>query len=129
MSSRLYGTEVQFFASYRVADIYAWGRAREGKCERAYEYIGDGDGKVVDIGEMTSDERALGFHQFFDNTSPVAHVEGYWERDDLRDVDEEDVLTLSERWSYCPENFDGYDMDIGPGLLGEFVLVPRSESA
>ena len=32
LSSRLYGTEVQFFANYRVADMYAWGRAREGKC-------------------------------------------------------------------------------------------------
>lgn len=116
-------TEVQYFSTNRIAEAHAWARARPHGLERAYAYLGESGVKVVDEGAQTAEERALGF-AFFDPTSPEAHADDYWERQDLTHVGEEHVMALAARWSVDPSSLGERDVDVGEGLLADFGEPP-----
>ena len=99
------GTEVQFFASHRVAEAHAWGRAAQGDLSRAYTYNGCNGEVQIDLGGRTPEENALG-HRFFHPSSPEANDDAYWERDDLRHANEEDVMAVAGAWSINPQSLE-----------------------
>lgn len=74
--------EVQAFFSYRTSDCYSWKKYVRGELVRAYTCLDN----IVDedYGELTPEERALGFDRF----SPDGSV---W-------PDEEDVLSIAAAW-------------------------------
>lgn len=104
--------DAQLFCSHRVADVYAWARAREGSIERAFAASPDD----VDwrMGKATAEEAA--FH-FFDPTCPEAATDAYWEREDLDHPGEEHVLVVARGWSLDPTTL-GEVEEVGVGLWG-----------
>ncbi|RZL40428.1 MAG: hypothetical protein EOP35_00905 [Rubrivivax sp.] len=108
--------EVQFFASHRVAEAHAWARATHGELARAYAYNGCQGEVQIDQGGQTADEIALG-HRFFNPAAPQASGDAYWERDDLRYPNEEDVMQVAGAWSVDPQSLealrDGFLADGG----------------
>ncbi len=104
--------DAQLFCSHRVADIYAWARAREGSIERAFAASPDD----VDwrMGKATPEE--AGF-RFFDPTCPEAATDAYWEREDLDHPGEEHVLVVARGWSLDPTTLGEVDEE-GVGLWG-----------
>lgn len=117
LAARL-GTMAQFFASHRVVELQAWGRATPDGVERAYMYVGESGETVLDLGPQTREEEALGF-RFFDSASPDADADGYWEREDLSLPDEESVMRLAAAWSVEPSTLPG-DLAPGGGLVGKY---------
>ena len=54
------GTEVQFFATYRVGELHRWARARDGRLVRSFGFRGE-DGEVTDWqGAPDAVEAAMG---------------------------------------------------------------------
>lgn len=104
--------ETQLFGSVRTSDSYLWARARNGKLLRLF-YEGDGNRRVE--GEPTEAEKAF---QFFDPSSPESEQPGYWERNDLRYVDETCVLEIAGKWSVDPSRLDQMNLAPALGLLG-----------
>ena len=93
LSARL-GAEVQFFATYRVAEQHRWARAVDGVLVRAFGYVGE-TGEVTSWGGDPDDtERAIGL--------PAALEE---ETDIL--VSEDDVMRVARVWSVDPTALDG----------------------
>jgi hypothetical protein len=89
------GTEVQFFATYRVAEAHRWQRAVDGVLVRAFGYVGE-TGEVTDWwGEPDEAEVAIGL--------PAGDSD---EGADIL-VSEEDVMRLAEAWSVDPTALDG----------------------
>ena len=93
--------DVQSFSTHRVVEYHAWARFLKGKEIRAYAYTGESGETLVDRGERTEAEIELG-HNFFDERSPAAESEEYWEREDLTYPDEEDVMRVAGKWSINP---------------------------
>jgi hypothetical protein len=114
---------VQLFATHRVVEAHLWARAIGGSLVRAYSYVGESGEKRVEIGEPTPEEVALDL-RFFDPNSPDAEEDGYWEREDLRYPDEEDVMRVAERWSVNPSALTS----VPEGFLAD-VLPRRPSSA
>jgi hypothetical protein len=88
------GTEVQFFASYRVTELHRWERAVDGVLVRAFEFVGE-TGLVTEWrGDPDDAERAVGLP---------------FEPDDETDilVSEHDVMRLAGAWSVDPTGLDG----------------------
>ena len=138
--------EVQFFGSYRVADLVTWGRARGGRTERLFCSV---DGEVLaNLGEQTAEEAQLGFvnlsglspldageHIFAvaedrNNEEERLIASGVSPRDARARVresgrdplpDESDVVDLAARWSIDPTQLS--DQDHPPGL-GFAVRLP-----
>ncbi len=108
------GCEVQFFGTHRVVEGHAWARAINGTLRRAYSYVGESGETEIDFGEQTPEEVTLEF-AFFDASKPEAEEEGYWDREDRRYPDEEDVMSLAELWSVNPSTLG----PMPPGLLAD----------
>lgn len=83
--------QLQYFASHRVADYYAWAKYEDGKLLRGYAYVGDRDEVAWDQGELTPEEIALGAERF-----PKMGEECDW--DEVEFPDEETVLALAAAW-------------------------------
>jgi hypothetical protein len=122
IAARLH-TVVQFFATHRVVELHAWGRATAQAVDRAYMYVGESGETMLDVGLQTPEEQSLGF-AFFNSSSSEAQVEGYWEREDLTFPDEESVMRLAALWSLDPSALPGA---VAPesGVLGKYG-EPRS---
>jgi hypothetical protein len=108
------GCDVQFFSTHRVVEAHFWGQAVGGTLRRAYGYVGESGAVATDFGEKTPAEVELNF-AFFDDSSPEAESEGYWEREDLRFPDEQDVTSLAGLWSVSPSTL----VAAPDGLVGE----------
>jgi hypothetical protein len=88
------GTEVQFFATYRVSELHRWQRAVDGALMRAFEYVGE-TGEVTDWrGEPDDAEVALGLPAVLDDEADIL-------------VSEDDVMRLARAWSVDPTALDG----------------------
>jgi hypothetical protein len=91
--SHILETEVQFFATHRVAELHRWQRAVDGVLVRAFEYIGEtGDG-TQGQGDPDDAERALGLPLALDGQTDIL-------------VSENDVLRLAGAWSVDPSTLD-----------------------
>jgi hypothetical protein len=118
LSSEL-DTEVQYFGTHRVVDYHAWLRARNEAISRAYAYLGEQGQTLLDEGERSEAETALGL-SFFDDTSSEAKAEDYWERDDLTYPDEENVMEVAGRWSVNPTTLAERGA-VGRGWLADWI--------
>jgi hypothetical protein len=105
LSERL-GTDVQFFATDRVAEYHRWSRAVKGILVRSFAYLGQSGEVVVWSGDPDDTERSLGL--------PV----GAPDPDDSILVGEDDVLRIAAAWSIDPAALDGQP---APGRL---LLAP-----
>ena len=92
LSARL-GTEVQFFASYRVGENHRWGRAANGSLLRAFGYLGETGEVTVWQGEPDEAELTIGLPP---SPGPDADVL----------VSEHDVMRLARTWSVDPTTLD-----------------------
>jgi hypothetical protein len=90
--------DAQYFGSSRGVKYQAWARARQGQLVRAYAYRGEAGDTLWNVGPKTHEESALGLN-FFDEASPEASAEGYWQRTDLSYPGEESVLAVARKWS------------------------------
>ncbi|MEM9729522.1 MAG: hypothetical protein AAF997_13115 [Myxococcota bacterium] len=112
------GTEVQYFGTHRVVDYHAWIRATKGQVSRAYAYLGERGETILEMGEQTEEEKALGLN-FFDDGSSEAKNDEYWERDDVTYPDEEDVMKVAGRWSINPTELEERGA-VGRGWLADW---------
>jgi hypothetical protein len=88
------GTEVQFFATYRVSELHRWQRAVDGVVMRAFEYVGR-TGEVIEWrGEIDDAEAAIGLPAVLDDEADIL-------------VSEEDVMRVARAWSVDPTALDG----------------------
>jgi hypothetical protein len=122
--SRRFG-EAQYFCTHRVVEMHVWARAIQGRLVRGYGYSGERGQTLWDEGEPTRAERDLGF-RFFDERSPEATREGYWERADLSFPDEGAVMRLAAAWSINPTTLDQQSREPGLGVLGMFAKKDQS---
>ncbi len=105
--SALLGTEVQFFASYRVGERHRWERAVDGALVRAFAYVGETGEVTRWEGDPDGAETAIGLPGTADGDGDVL-------------VAEADVLRLAGAWSVDPSTLDGRP---APGSL-HAVAVP-----
>jgi hypothetical protein len=92
--SELLDTEVQFFATDRVAERHRWARALSGSVRRRFDFVGE-DGEVIDwLGEPDAAERAAGLPPSLEGEPTLL-------------VGEADVLRIAAAWSLDPTTLDG----------------------
>lgn len=101
---------MQFFASHRVSDGYSWARFENGKCLRAYCFLGDRGEVVWDEGNLTQEECALGF-------DALPRLGEEWS-EETRFPTEEDVVNLAAAWSIDPR-FEMKQYPEGVGIICE----------
>lgn len=87
-----------YFGTHRVVDYHSWIKVKDGKIIRAYAYLGESGETILNQGELTPEEIELNF-KFFDEKAKEAENDAYFEREDLRWADEEDVINISKKWS------------------------------
>jgi hypothetical protein len=88
------GTEVQFFATYRVSELHRWQRAVDGDLTRAFEYVGETGEVTKWRGEPDDAEAAIGLPAVLDDEADIL-------------VSEDDVMRLARAWSVDPTALDG----------------------
>ncbi|MGC9669448.1 hypothetical protein ACNTMW_23195 [Planosporangium sp. 12N6] len=88
------GTEVQFFATYRVSELHRWQRAVDGVLVRSFEYVGE-TGEVTEWrGAPDDTEVTIGLPAVPDEDADIL-------------VSEDDVMRLARAWSVDPTALDG----------------------
>jgi len=115
--SRNLSTMVQYFGSNRVVEYQAWAWADQGEMVRAYVYLGEQGATLLNVGDQTPGEIELNLN-FFDEKSPEAKNDSYWERTDLRYPNEETVMAVAGKWSINPQTLDDKTEDVGEGWIG-----------
>jgi hypothetical protein len=106
-----------YFGTHRVVDFHGWVRVSDGKIQRAYAYLGERGETLYESGNKTEEEIALGF-DFFDERSQEAASKDYFEREDLRYPNEEDVMRISAAWTINTQTLD-QRTEKGIGFLAE----------
>jgi hypothetical protein len=109
--------DVQYFGTHRVVEYHAWSRYIKGEHVRTYAYLGERGETQLDLADQTPEEVQLGF-RFFDERSPEAREDAYWERSDLRFPRENDVMKLAGKWSLNPTLLDRISAGPAVGWLG-----------
>ena len=92
--------EVQYFASHRVVDYAAWVKYKNGRKIRAYGYVGDVGEVLVNFGEPTPEEQALGFVNFLPDNDVDFHR--------YETPDEDTVVQIAAAWGINPLEVDKY---------------------
>lgn len=116
--------EVQYFATHRVVDFHAWSKWTNGKEVRSYAYIGESGETLANFGNKTPGEIELKLN-FFDETSPEAKTEAYWERADLRWPNEVTVMQIAGKWSIDPQTMGDLDLPASSGWIGRYDRRPN----
>jgi len=106
-----------YFGTHRVVEFHGWMRVSDGRIQRAYAYLGERGETLHERGRKTEEEMALGLN-FFDERSQEAASEGYFEREDLRYPNEEDVMRISAAWTINTQTLD-QRAERGTGFLAE----------
>ena len=83
-------TEVQYFSSHRVVEYAAWVKYVNGKMIRGYCWCGDMGEILLNEGEITAEEKALGLDGLIQSTDDD------WETAEF--ADEEHVLQMAAAW-------------------------------
>lgn len=92
--------EVQYFASHRVVDYAAWVKYKNGRKIRAYGFVGDVGEVLVNFGEPTPEEQALGFVNFLPDNDVDFHR--------YETPDEDTVVQIAAAWGINPLELDKY---------------------
>ncbi len=98
--------EVQFFVTQRVSDYHAWAKYINGEMIRGYGWCGCDGIVFLNRGELTPEERKLGF------TNLLPNEEADWETHET--PDEEYVMELAAAWGIDP----GFSEKSYPKSLG-----------
>ena len=104
-------TEVQSFASYRVAEAHRWERAVSGILVRSFAYVGERGEITVWHGDPDETELAIGLPPAVDPDSDVSDIL----------ISEADVMRVAGAWSVDPTSLDGQP---APGPLKIFATPP-----
>jgi hypothetical protein len=91
--SAVLGTEVQFFATYRVSELHRWERAVGGALVRRFGYVGETGDVIAWRGVPDEVETAIGLPPVPDPDTDIL-------------VGEDDVLRLARAWSVDPTSLD-----------------------
>lgn len=86
--------EIQYFITHRVVDYQGWAKYQNGKCVRAYAWIGERGEVLWDEGSLTAEELALGGQDFPRQGK---------EEDAVRYPDEETVLSMAAAWGIATD--------------------------
>ena len=115
LMSRLSATfgSAHFFATHRGSGYSAWARYSEGVEDRLFAH---GDEGIHDLGAPLPEEAAI-LARLPDPTAAETDPE-YWERDDVRSPEEEDVLRLAAAWTVDPSSLESRDLPPSVGLVG-----------
>ena len=87
-------SELQYFVTQRVADYHAWVKYINGEMIRGYGWCGCGGRVFLNKGDLTDEEKRLGF------TNLLPNEEADW--DSHETPDEEYVLQLAAAWGVDP---------------------------
>lgn len=87
------------------------------KIQRGYAYLGERGETLYENGAKTKEEIDLGF-EFFDERSPEAASEDYFDRKDLRYPMEDDVMRISAAWTIDTQSLD-QRTERGAGVLAK----------
>lgn len=94
-----------YFGTHRVAEFHSWVKVAGGGIQRGYAYLGERGETLYDQGMPTDEETELGF-RFFDERSPEAEADDYFDREDLSFPDEENVMKISAAWTIDTQILD-----------------------
>lgn len=119
--SRHFG-EAQYFASHRVSSYSAWSLYDKGRETRLFACADD---PIHNLGEPLPEEADLMAH--LPNLEEADEDSGYWDREDLRVPQEEDVLRLAAAWSFDPSTLDSLDLPPSLGLVGRWAPDTSAE--
>lgn len=108
-------SEVQYFYSCPVLDIYAWSRFSNAKLRRSFAW-GD-EGVIWNKGPLTSEERALGL-KVFATGERMSGREPDIDENEQGYPDERHVLKIAEAWSLNPGTFARLPEDPALGYIG-----------
>lgn len=92
--------EVQYFASHRVVEYAAWVKYKNGRKIRAYGFVGESGEVLVNFGEPTPEEQALGFVNFLPDNDVDFHR--------YETPDEDTVVQIAAAWGINPLELDKY---------------------
>jgi hypothetical protein len=109
--SEVFG-EVHYFGTHRVVEYHAWAKARDGKIERAFCYLGEAGEVLWNEGNIQQEEKDLDFQ--FDKMDSE-------ECEDVWFPDEEHVLSIAKMWSLDPL-MEYEDLERGTGFLGKLHM-------
>ncbi len=115
--------DVQYFASYPVIDLFAWGRLERGRMVRAFA-IGD-EGVIWDRGKPTREERALGLKLF--ELRGIRGRRGDTGESIILHPTQEHVLRLATSWSLDPTRLGAMPEPLGAGFVAAAPRAFRAE--
>ncbi|MEZ6138969.1 MAG: hypothetical protein R3B84_00225 [Zavarzinella sp.] len=108
-------SEVQYFSNQVEVELYIWARAREGKLERAFGWIGKQENTFLDIGVPSDEEEILGISTEFG--------EPRWYEPDQLEFSKfqlEHLFELANHWSIDPMSLDEDRLYETEGLQGKW---------
>jgi hypothetical protein len=94
-----------YFGTHRIVEFHSWVKVAGGSIQRAYAYLGERGETLYDEGTPTAEEIDFGF-QFFDERAPESEASDYFDRENLRSPDEEDVMRISAAWTIDTQTLD-----------------------
>lgn len=105
--------ELQYFATHRVCEAHCWAKYLDHRLVRAYFFTGESGEVTWDEGDMTAEEKELGFQRF-----PRGDTEEWG--DDIRLPDEMDVLAIAAQWGIDPL----FEQKTYPPAMGYLCKTP-----
>ncbi|MBP3609446.1 MAG: hypothetical protein J6J42_03815 [Lachnospiraceae bacterium] len=103
--------EMLFFATYRIVDLHTWAKFKKGETVRRYYFLGE-SGEVESEGEMTPEERELGFGSY------LTSEEDDWETVEF--ANEDSVMAISKAWGIDPW-FESHKGERSTGFVAGYV--------
>lgn len=116
-------TDVQYFASFPIIDLFGWARVHKGKLVRAF-VIGE-SGVILDRGRLTAEEKELGLKLF--DLRGIKGRKGDAGGAIVLYPTEEQVLRLASGWSINPLLIDKMKADAAAGFIGKAPVSWRAE--
>lgn len=108
--------EAYFFGTHRIVELQSWIKAKEGKIERVYSYIGESMQTIASKEELAALEKKV---NLFNSLSKEAQGDSYFEREDIFYPDEEFVMRMAEYWSINPTKLSNRkDIENQKGYIG-----------
>ncbi|HVZ99791.1 MAG TPA: hypothetical protein VG841_05710 [Caulobacterales bacterium] len=111
--------EVQYFGTHRVVEYHAWAKFNKGELVRMFAFLGESGEVVANLGDVTSEERAIGLADV-SGLSLTDATDAVFESEEL--PNEEWVTTLAGSWSVNPTQLDCIEATPDVGAVG---LLPR----
>ena len=107
--------ELQYFGTHRVVEYHAWAKFIDGKIIRSYCYVGESGEVTWCEGDITFEEKSLGFDKF-----PSSTEETFSDEFDYGNLpNEENVLDIAKAWGIDPR-FEGKTYEKGTGFICKF---------